>query len=69
MLKLHQLDAQETESLHSGLPPARSWIEAEERRRTWWVVFLADRYLTSATGWPSLIDERHVSAAPRITKS
>lgn len=60
MLKMHQLDIQEPESLHSGLPKPRNGIEAEERRRTWWVVFLADRYLTSTTGWPSLIDERHI---------
>lgn len=60
MLKLHQLDSQELESLHFGLPPPRNSIEAEERRRSWWVVFLADRYLTSTTGWPSLIDESHI---------
>lgn len=54
MLKLH------TEPT-SSLPPPRNHIEAEERRRAWWVVFLADRYLTSTTGWPSLIDERHIS--------
>ncbi|KAK0702063.1 fungal-specific transcription factor domain-containing protein [Lasiosphaeria miniovina] len=60
MLRLHQLDIRDPETLRSGLPPPRSWIEAEERRRTWWVVFLADRYLTSTTGWPSLIDERHI---------
>lgn len=61
MLNLHKLDAQNAESLLSGLPPARNEMEAEERRRTWWVVFLADRYLTTTTGWPSLVDERHVS--------
>lgn len=60
MLKLHQLDNREPEALQIGLPPPRNGIEAEERRRTWWVVFLADRYLTSTTGWPSLIDERHI---------
>lgn len=60
MLKLHQLDIHDPEQLHIGLPPPRNCFEAEERRRTWWVVFLADRYLTSITGWPSLIDERHI---------
>ena len=54
MLKLHKNPS-------SSLPPPRDYIEAEERRRAWWVVFLADRYLASTTGWPSLIDERHVS--------
>ncbi|KAK4104399.1 hypothetical protein N658DRAFT_541196 [Parathielavia hyrcaniae] len=33
---------------------------AEERRRTWWVTFMADRFLSSITGWPSLVKERHV---------
>lgn len=42
------------------LPPPRSRTEAEERRRSWWVVFLADRYLASTTGWPSLVDETHI---------
>ncbi|KAK0740161.1 hypothetical protein B0T18DRAFT_470723 [Schizothecium vesticola] len=61
MLKLYQLDSQKAAHLlGSSLPPPRSYVEAEERRRTWWVVFMADRYLTSTTGWPSLIDERHV---------
>ena len=60
MLQLHQLDMQHPEQVHIGLPPPRNITEAEERRRTWWVVFLADRYLTSTTGWPSLVDERHV---------
>jgi hypothetical protein len=58
MLKLHQLDDQN--ALVLSLPPPRDAIEAEERRRTWWVVFMADRFLTSTTGWPSLIDERHI---------
>ncbi|KAB5543150.1 hypothetical protein GE09DRAFT_968709 [Coniochaeta sp. 2T2.1] len=60
MLRLHQLDAQIPEAMQLGLPPPKNQVEAEERRRTWWVVFLADRFLTSITGWPSLIDESHI---------
>ena len=60
MLKLHQLDAEESDTLYPGVPGARGVIASEERRRMWWVVFLADRFLTSTTGWPSLINERYV---------
>ncbi|KAL2170677.1 hypothetical protein VTG60DRAFT_4519 [Thermothelomyces hinnuleus] len=60
MLGLHRLDSQDPEPLRSGLPPPRNWTEAEERRRTWWTIFLADCYLTAVTGWPSLIDVRHI---------
>jgi len=67
MLNLHRLDVEDAEALKSGLPPAKTCVEAEERRRTWWVVFLADRYLTATTGWPSLVDERHVSTTAQAT--
>ncbi|KAK0732265.1 hypothetical protein B0H67DRAFT_96433 [Lasiosphaeris hirsuta] len=60
MLRMHQLDNRQAADLGSSLPPPRNRIEAEERRRAWWVVFLADRFLACTTGWPSLIDERHV---------
>ncbi|KAH8679604.1 fungal-specific transcription factor domain-containing protein [Tricladium varicosporioides] len=33
------------------LPPAKSWIEREERRRVFWNVFLMDRFCSIATGW------------------
>jgi len=68
MLGLHQLDGSSDDdddddddvAPRSALPSPRNRVEAEERRRTWWVVFLADRYLASTTGWPSLVDEQHI---------
>ncbi|KAL1895648.1 hypothetical protein Sste5346_005118 [Sporothrix stenoceras] len=33
------------------LPPARDWVELEERRRVFWNVFLMDRFCSIATGW------------------
>ena len=33
------------------LPPCKSWIETEERRRVFWNIFLMDRFCSIATGW------------------
>ncbi|KAH9214211.1 fungal-specific transcription factor domain-containing protein [Leptodontidium sp. 2 PMI_412] len=33
------------------LPPCKTWIEREERRRVFWNVFLMDRFCSIATGW------------------
>lgn len=33
------------------LPRSTTWIEAEERRRVFWNVFLMDRFCSIATGW------------------
>ncbi|KAB5533357.1 fungal-specific transcription factor domain-containing protein [Coniochaeta sp. 2T2.1] len=34
-----------------SLPPARSWVEEEERRRVFWNIFNLDRFCSVATGW------------------
>ncbi|KAK0385849.1 hypothetical protein NLU13_7026 [Sarocladium strictum] len=57
MINFHRLDSVNPDIMLSSLPPPRNMLEAEERRRTWWVVFLADRFLTATTDWPSLVDE------------
>ncbi|KAF2652504.1 hypothetical protein K491DRAFT_663631 [Lophiostoma macrostomum CBS 122681] len=35
----------------SFLKSPRSWVEREERRRIFWMVFLMDRFCSVATGW------------------
>jgi hypothetical protein len=43
------------------LPPAKDWTEREERRRTFWMAFCADRYASIGTGWALRLDEQDVS--------
>ncbi|KAL0939654.1 binuclear zinc transcription factor [Colletotrichum truncatum] len=57
MLGLHHIDRDSMESLPLLAPPA-DWVEAEERRRTWWVIYCSDRLVCGSTGWPAMIDER-----------
>jgi Fungal specific transcription factor domain len=33
------------------LKPSQSWMEAEQRRRLFWTVFLMDRFCNVSTGW------------------
>lgn len=63
MLKLHQIDsgAKAATSLEPLEPEAR--ISLEEKRRTWWIVYCSDRFLSSITGWPSLIRDEDVRSA------
>ncbi|EEU33938.1 uncharacterized protein NECHADRAFT_55833 [Fusarium vanettenii 77-13-4] len=58
LLHLHRLDKQ---SEDSAVASAEDWIELEERRRTWWVLFIADRLVCGTTGLPLCIDERETS--------
>ena len=59
MLSMHRLDGRGTD-VKQCLPPPRDWIDQEERRRTFWMVFCEDRYASIGTGWPMNIDETDI---------
>lgn len=42
------------------LPESRSWIEDEERRRLFWMVYVLDRYATIATAFEFTLDEKEI---------
>lgn len=62
MLGLHRIDGQSMD-VKQCLPPAISWMELEERRRTFWTAFWGDRCASIGTGWPMMLDEQDVSTA------
>ena len=59
MLNLHRID-QSDQIFPSTLAPPKDWSELEERRRTWWVIFCSDRFVSGTTGWPALINSQDV---------
>ncbi|KAH6700573.1 hypothetical protein BKA61DRAFT_620792 [Leptodontidium sp. MPI-SDFR-AT-0119] len=63
MLELHRIDQndQSDQTLSSILAPPKEWSELEERRRTWWVIFCSDRFVSGTTGWPALINARDIT--------
>ena len=65
MLGLHRLDGDGTD-LKRILQPPRDWIELEERRRAFWAAFYVDRWASSGTGWPMLINEREVGCKLKL---
>ena len=42
------------------LNPPTSWVELEERRRTFWGAYAIDSHARISTGWPSLLRESDV---------
>ncbi|KAL6416052.1 hypothetical protein AUP68_00261 [Ilyonectria robusta] len=59
MLWLHRLDSPQ-QPTDPPLQPPRDYFEAEERRRTWWVVFCSDRFVSGITSWPALINDKDI---------
>ncbi|PBP27361.1 fungal-specific transcription factor domain-containing protein [Diplocarpon rosae] len=59
MMGLHRLDGAGLD-VKQCLPVPRDWTEREERSRTFWFCFCADRYASIGTGWPMVIDEKDI---------
>ncbi|CVK85013.1 uncharacterized protein FMAN_01935 [Fusarium mangiferae] len=59
MLGLHRLDSPK-QPTDPPLPPPANSFEIEERRRTWWVIFCSDRFVSGITGWPALVNEKDI---------
>lgn len=63
ILQLHCQD--QTDASYSLVNPTPAApmdrLEMEERRRTWWVAFAADRLVAATTNLPALISAREVS--------
>ncbi|KAK7203304.1 fungal-specific transcription factor domain-containing protein [Myxozyma melibiosi] len=56
LLQLNSIDSNVV-GVKRCLPPPKDWIEIEERRRTFWVTLLLDRYASIGTGWPMVLNE------------
>ncbi|KAF5679684.1 hypothetical protein FCIRC_6063 [Fusarium circinatum] len=59
MLGLHRSDSQK-QPTDPPLPPPKDLFEVEERRRTWWVIFCSDRFVSGITGWPALVNDKDI---------
>jgi hypothetical protein len=57
---LHKLDGVGL-AVSNIAAPTTDWIELEQRRRTFWLTFIQDKYLSTGSGWPVAVDERDVS--------
>ena len=59
MLSLHRLDGAGLDVKLTIAPP-RDWTEREERRRTFWLIYWADRCASIGTGWPMSFEEKDI---------
>ena len=54
LMRLHEID------VPSRMPAPVEWIEVEERRRTFWMAYSLDRFISIQNGWPLTLSEQVV---------
>jgi len=62
MLGLHKLDNATTSAaeVFKMLKPPKNFVEAEERRRTFWYIYFSDRWASAGSGQTSNIKDDEV---------
>ena len=56
LTRLYQIDVM------SFTPMQTDWIETEEKRRTFWMAYSLDRFVSIRNGWPLTLSEQVVSS-------
>jgi hypothetical protein len=65
---LHRMDTGAFK-VEKCLSLVKDYFEQEEQRRTFWLAFRLDRYATTGSGWPLIIDKRDVSLSKPFSAS
>lgn len=55
LMRLHEIDVPKC------IPTQIDWVETEEKRRTFWMAYSLDRFVSIRNGWPLTLTEQVVS--------
>ena len=64
LMRLYEIDAPENVARRNNAVETESWIKVEEKRRTFWMAFSLDRFISIRHEWPLTLSEQVVSTSP-----
>ena len=67
-MRLCEVDSPENLARRKGPGAVEDWIETEAKRRTFWVAYSLDRFISARHKWPLTLNEQDVSppTIPRL---
>ena len=63
LMKLYEVDTPENVAKRNNAVDPESWIKTEERRRTFWMAYSLDRFISLRQEWPLTLNEQVVSSS------
>ena len=61
LMKLYELDSPESVAKRNSAVEPECWIKTEEKRRTFWMAYSLDRFISIRNEWPLTLSEQVVS--------
>lgn len=62
LMRLYEIDAPDTVARRNNAIEPESWIRTEEKRRTFWMAYTLDRFISIRHDWPLTLNEQVVNA-------
>jgi hypothetical protein len=66
LLKLYEIDSPDNIATWYNASEQESWVRTEEKRRTFWMAYCLDRFISMRHEWPLTFTEQVVSFHPTI---
>ena len=60
LMRLYELDNSDTVPIQQHGTTHIDWVETEEKRRTFWMAYSLDRFVSIRDGWPLTLHEQVV---------
>ncbi len=61
LMRLYEIDGPNNPTEQRSATTQADWVETEERRRTFWMAYTLDRYVSICNEWPLTLNEQVVS--------
>jgi hypothetical protein len=61
LMRLYELDSPENVAKRNNAIEPESWVRTEEKRRTFWMAYSLDRFISLRNDWPLTLSEQVVS--------
>jgi len=63
LMRLYEIDTPENVTRRNNSMEPENWIKTEEKRRTFWMAYSLDRFISIRQEWPLTLNEQVVSLA------
>ena len=66
LMRLHEIDSPENVIKRRSAAESEDWVKTEVKRRTFWVAYSLDRFISIRHDWPLTLNEQDASLSSSV---
>ena len=69
LIRLHEINSPENVTKRQSAAESEDWVKTEIKRRTFWVAYSLDRFISTRHGWPLTLNEQDVRLSTSVNRT